>query len=274
MTNSPSPFRQCLQAISAGDGATLQRVVMEHPELQGEGLDHLVGQAAEAGSIDLLNVLLELQVGAEMFLDSAMVNAADNGHLDLVNWLLSRHVPVNYIDGGLPYSPALYFAIQGQHLEIVTLLIEQGATVPDCVRKQATGDIKEYLDSLKLKSDLELRRERNLLGAMSAAKRPGEIVYLSELVANQDGDEARLKYADWLDAQQDPRGAFLRKLVTAKQTMQWRDLPSREMHPDDWIAMVGYELIASMIRQGYPEPSTSILRLAKPALSLKQTQLR
>ncbi len=270
MSEGLSPFRQCLQAISQRDGATLRRVVQESPELHGEGLAHLVPEAARTGSIDLLATLLELNFGAEIYFDWALVNAAGEGHLELVRWFLNHGVPVNRIDHGLPDSPALSNAIENQHLEIVKVLIGLGAVAPEYSRRQAEGEVAVYLQSLQLKPDLQLRRELGLLGGVSAAKLTGESEFLSAVVADQNDDAFKLKYAEWLVGQGDSRGEFLRQLVRAKQTMHRRDLPLRGTLPDDWIAMVGYDLIQAMITHNYPQPQQSILKVARPALSMTQ----
>ncbi|MCY2967112.1 MAG: DUF1963 domain-containing protein [Planctomycetota bacterium] len=271
MADGNSPFRQCLQAISRGDGETLRRVVRDSPELHGEGLEHLVDEAAKTGSIELLETLEGLNLGAEVYYDWGMVNAADGGHLELVRWFLDRGVPVNRVSRGLRESASLHSAIQNQHLELVKLLIGQGAVAAESVRQQAEGEVEAFLRSFEWKSDLQLRRELGLLGGVSAARLPGESEYLSAVVADQNDDSLKLKYADWLEGQgENARGDFLRKLVRAKQSMQRRDLPDGGALPDDWRDMVGHGLIQSMIRHSYPEPQQSILKLARPALDIVQ----
>lgn len=271
MADGNSLFRECLQAISRGDGATLRRVVQDSPELHGEGLEHLVGEAAKTGSIELLETLEGLNLGAEVYYYWAMVNAADEGHLELVRWFLERGVPVNRVSRGLRESASLHSAIQNQHLELVKLLIGQGAVAAEYVRKQAVGEVEAFLSSFEWKPDLQLRRELGLLGGVSAAKLPGEAQYLRAVVADQNDDSLKLKYADWLEGEgENARGDFLRKLVRAKQSMQRRDLPDGGVLPDDWLEMVGHSLIQSMIRHSYPEAQQSILKLARPAIDVVQ----
>src|SRR5262245_56927489 len=164
MAEGLSPFRQCLQAISKRDGATLRRVVQESPELHGEGLEHLVEEAAKTGSVDLIEALLGLNLGADAHFGWALVNADGGGHLELVRWFLDRGLPVNRMRDCLPDSPSLSAAIENRHLEIVKLLIGLAAAAPEYVRRQAEGEVGAYLKSWDLKTDLELRRELGLLG--------------------------------------------------------------------------------------------------------------
>ncbi len=48
-----------------------------------------------------------------------------------------------------------------------------------------------------------------------AAPLPGEADLLAKVVADLRDDTAKLVYADWLEERDDPRGPFLRAVVTA-----------------------------------------------------------
>lgn len=97
---------------------------------------------------------------------------------------------------------------------------------------------------------------------------PSEESFLAAIAANLNDDAARLVYADWLEEQGDPRAKYVRDLVTAVKSLgASRKLP-KSKHPEEWTTLLGVPLYAGLIATETTELRASLLRLARPAVSL------
>ncbi len=263
------PFKECLAAIYAGDRTALQDLIAAHPQSE-EALGQLLITAAEEGEFDILRMLVEL--GADIDESGAMDLAASEGQMEAVQWFLDRGARVDSIVNGLPKSFALEAAAEEGHLDIVKLLIERGGHFDSETLDVAEDEVREYLETLQPRKPLELRREAGLMTGTSAAKLPGETPYLAAVVDHLDDDSLKLKYADWLETQKDPRGAFLRKFVAASKSMKLADFPKAGTLPEDWLRMIGYELVKEIAEHQLVRHKEKILRLTRPAILQVETE--
>ena len=263
------PVRRCFKAIYAGDCDQVNQILRDQ-SFDVEEMQMFFEVASEQGDIPCM----ELMVGLEprMDLSGALHSAAGEGQIGAVEWLLDRGAVVNSIKQGLSTSPMLAVAAETGHLEVVKLLVERGACFDTDTLKQSTDEVREFLKSFNPKTPFELRTEAGLLGGRSAAKLPGETEYLTAVVDNLNDLPLKLKYADWLEAQNDPRANYLREFVTASRTMKLSDFPGTENLPEDWLRLTGCRLTRDIVEWKLADRMEAILGLARPVAYLIETE--
>lgn len=99
---------------------------------------------------------------------------------------------------------------------------------------------------------------------------PGEREWLAAVVANLPDDAPKLVYADWLEERGDDRGRFLRAFVKAGHSMNPSDFPRAEGLSEEWLELIGFRLLETIAAAKLPELKDRALRLARPALRMKQ----
>jgi uncharacterized protein (TIGR02996 family) len=107
-------------------------------------------------------------------------------------------------------------------------------------------------------------------GPMTQTLLPGERERLAAVVANLSDDAPRLVYADWLEERGDDRARFLRAFVEASRSMNPSDFPRAKGLPEQWLELIGFRLLERAASAGSPELKVPLLRLARPALRMKQ----
>lgn len=100
--------------------------------------------------------------------------------------------------------------------------------------------------------------------------RDEERYWIAKIVARLEDDDPKLAYADWLERRNDARATFLRKYVLAIRSMNPAELPSDVGLPEEWLELIGYRLMERAANKGFPELKSPILRLARPALRMRQ----
>lgn len=267
------PIIQCLHAIDAQD-VTAVRSLLNHPAIK-DGDDNYVylSNAIGLDSLELLEVFYAFD--PRLCNAFALGRSISLGHVRSAQWLLDHGTTVNAYDDGIFVCRALQWTIEDRELslekkrEMIGWLLERGAIANREMLEKATLEIVSLFHDVPLKSKVQMLREH---GSMSAARLPGERPFYEAVVDDLLNEEKRLAYADWLDAQSDPRGKFLCMFITACQTMKKCDFPAIEHLPQDWLRMMGYEIIRAMAKQGYPAPQASILKLARPALLMRRSK--
>jgi uncharacterized protein (TIGR02996 family) len=103
-----------------------------------------------------------------------------------------------------------------------------------------------------------------------AASLPGEFPFISAIAADLRDDTPKLVYADWLEEHDDPRSAFVRKLVeishSAAKNSKW---PSARGHPRAWVNMIGYHLLRAIHENEFVTVKDAILHLAQPTVTIE-----
>ncbi|MDB5391159.1 MAG: hypothetical protein JWM11_6805 [Planctomycetaceae bacterium] len=253
-------FRRCLQAIDAIDHDEFRDAFKScRQSSANRGL--LAYKAAEAGQVPMMETLDSLGF---VYDEPTLVAAAGKGHLEAVQWLLERKVEVNRDEKGLPKSLALEFAGKGGYLAVVKLLIDSGAQFDTSTLSAVNDEVREFLKSLSPKTPLERQREMDRI----AARLPGEAEHLAAVVDNLHDHSLMLKYAEWLTSQKDPRGAFLKKFVAACTSTKDSNFPKPRKLPQNWLNLMGYQLVQDIIENDLVQQREAILRLARPVAYL------
>jgi uncharacterized protein (TIGR02996 family) len=99
----------------------------------------------------------------------------------------------------------------------------------------------------------------------------GESDWLTRIVSNLADDELKLVYADWLEDREDERAQFLRAFVAASRTMKRKAFPSADDLPEEWLELIGFRLLQRIAVEKTPALKGPVLRFARPALRLKQS---
>ncbi len=100
---------------------------------------------------------------------------------------------------------------------------------------------------------------------------PGERELLTTVVANLADDAPKLVYADWLEEHGDDRSDFLRAYVRAARSMSPADFPqAKKGVSEEWLELIGYRLLKLIADEGLRELKRPVLRLARPALRMKE----
>jgi uncharacterized protein (TIGR02996 family) len=94
--------------------------------------------------------------------------------------------------------------------------------------------------------------------------------WLAAVVANLSDDTPKLIYADWLEERSDDRSRFLRAYVEASRSMNPSGFPRPKQLPEEWLELIGFRLLERIAAAGLPELKGRVLRLARPALRMKQ----
>ncbi|CAF9942356.1 hypothetical protein IMSHALPRED_003636 [Imshaugia aleurites] len=81
--------------------------------------------ASECGLLELVEFLLDHSVGSDSALDSAVVFASAEGHAEIVTLLIERGASVQSLTGDS--SNALQKACKGGHLQVAKILLQHGA---------------------------------------------------------------------------------------------------------------------------------------------------
>jgi uncharacterized protein (TIGR02996 family) len=100
----------------------------------------------------------------------------------------------------------------------------------------------------------------------------GERDWLATVIADLSDDAPKLVYADWLEERGGDavRSDFLRTFVRAAGTMNPADFPRAKGLPEEWLELIGFRLLERIAAAGFPELKDRFLRLARPALRMKQ----
>lgn len=101
---------------------------------------------------------------------------------------------------------------------------------------------------------------------------PGEYGFVAAVLAAPLDDLPKLVYADWLDEHTDPRGAFLRAWLAAKQAGKKRPKPDKKLSKC-WLSVMGYTLDAWLVQQGNPAWGEAIRATAEPCLVVRTVRL-
>jgi uncharacterized protein (TIGR02996 family) len=96
--------------------------------------------------------------------------------------------------------------------------------------------------------------------------------WLTAVVDNLADDTTKLIYADWLEERGDVRSAFLRQYVAAAKTMNAGDFPQPHGLPEEWLELIGFRLLEPAASAGCPQLKERLLRLARPALRMKEIE--
>ena len=88
------------------------------------------------------------------------------------------------------------------------------------------------------------------MGGVATVKLLGEFEYYAAVVENLADTSLKLNYADWLDAHGDRRGEYLRKLVTASESMNLRQFPAPIKGAELWTEMMGETILEGIASQG------------------------
>lgn len=258
-----TPTYRALTAIRNGDMETLEAITRE-PSISLDYLQAFFEMATEKGSIPAMG-LLAGRDRAVLNQDAYEAAVKENQQAAL-EWLLAKNVPVNRMAYGKLQSPPLFSAIAKNNLLMVKLLIEHGAEFNSEYLRDAKDETLEYLQSLKLPSDFEKCVAQGLMGGVATVKLPGEFEYYAAVVENLADNSLKLKYAEWLDAQGDRRGKYLRKLVTASESMEVNQFPAPIEGAEQWTEMMGATILKGIALQRLSASRDSILRLARSAV--------
>ena len=115
-------------AASAGDVAMVIFLLQRGADIDAEGeYGSSLDQAAAKGHLDVATALLD---GGAAGISSALVYAAAAGRMAMVTLLLGRGADVNFVPGEEADGPetALQLAAKNDHLEVVLVLLDAGAT--------------------------------------------------------------------------------------------------------------------------------------------------
>jgi uncharacterized protein (TIGR02996 family) len=99
-----------------------------------------------------------------------------------------------------------------------------------------------------------------------AARLPGELDILANVLVDLSDHDAKLVYADWLEEREDRRGPLLRNFITAYRA--GKRLPAVKSAPKSWCALVGLPLMAKLRATALAPLANTILALAQPAITL------
>src|SRR5438552_91411 len=102
-----------------------------------------------------------------------------------------------------------------------------------------------------------------------AAALPGEYAFISAIASDLLDDGPKLIYADWLEDHGDPRSTFVRELVAAARSPgKHTKLPKAGSYPRAWTNMLGLPLLEGIIEFDLVDVKDSVLRLARPIVTI------
>lgn len=99
-----------------------------------------------------------------------------------------------------------------------------------------------------------------------AARSADEAALFRAVLADLTNDLPRLAYADWLDDRDDPRGSVLR--ASLQSVRSGGRLP-KATRPKPWLALTGVHLLTELHRWGLGDRANTLLKLARPVITLK-----
>lgn len=100
--------------------------------------------AAKGGFITLIQSLIDKDTKHELNYNAGMVKAAEGGHIDIVKLMLKN--------GATDYNLTMRMAARKGHMNIIKLMLSEGATIYNEALKVAAGG--GYMDIVKLMLDL------------------------------------------------------------------------------------------------------------------------
>jgi ankyrin repeat protein len=126
-------YRELYAAAESGNTKVVRKLLTSHPELRKE-VNELLGEATRENNVDLMSVLVEFGADinapeAHNLPEGVIYRAAGNGAVDAVRWLLEHGAKVNFELKDFPGESRCFpltSAVQGNHIEIVKLLVEKG----------------------------------------------------------------------------------------------------------------------------------------------------
>lgn len=158
--------RRISDAMHAGEVDEMRRLLVENPEfLRYEGTDTWLNAAAQAGSLPIVKMLVEMGIDVnegDYSIDciNPLRLASMFGNLEVVHWLLDHGAAINLIWQGKTTCPALKGAARNGHFDIVKLLVERGANIHASwhginalmdAEENGHKEIADYLRSLGVK---------------------------------------------------------------------------------------------------------------------------
>ena len=172
------------EAAAIGDTERLRSILDETPELvdsfSGEGFTALA-LAAHFGHADTIRLLLDRGAGVNVVSKhpievTPLIAALFGRRLEAAKILIERGADVSARRGGNEPPPRrlepLHYAAAYGFLEIVSLLLERGASV-DCARRIGGDGSRRRFRGGSLGCSLERSRDHGLEGRFSGSRDPG-----------------------------------------------------------------------------------------------------
>lgn len=146
--------------------------------------------------------------------------------------------------------------------------------------KDPNGFRKDLLKTLGLEADIKVKGDTASKAAKkakawsksveSAVSSAVEYELFSAITRNLTDDDAKVRYADWLEEQNDHRAKFAREFVSVGSSLHTNShLPDYSNAPHAWSNMLGLPLFDGIIKYGLVDVKDHVLQLARPILAIK-----
>jgi hypothetical protein len=173
MSDEPTLPQRFGRAVSSGDLETVRQLLQMHPELATKDrLDYHLRRTSGDNNVAMMSLLVDL--GADINApdetsgdpEGCINQAADCGAVDAVRWLLDRGAKINHTVNSVARCFPLSGASFGGHLEVVKLLVENGADINATWNKQnalcfaimyGKKDVEAYLRSKGARTPAEIQ---------------------------------------------------------------------------------------------------------------------
>lgn len=169
-----TPVQELYEAIAAGAADEARLLTRRHPELVQEYIagDTWLHVAASYSNVDIVAMFVQLGIdvnaGRESDPATPLYFAASEGSLDVARWLIDRGADVQVRGHGTP----LVSAVNGDHPEMVRLLVDAGAELNKCVGDDEPRSPLAWAEFYGHDDIAEFLRER---GAVSLAPEDDEL---------------------------------------------------------------------------------------------------
>ncbi len=282
-------LRECVQLMYQGDLEAVRSFLGRHAD-NAEYKHELLCMAAEKGLAGMMEEIIQMGASAQRF--GVLQGAINSGSVDAVACALRHGATVNKYENGVLQCPVLERAIRKGTLEIVKMIVDQGAYLNEGLihyswsvansskhsdeEKQRRKEIFHYIGTVVASPPVPIRFptpdfDLSLFGATVAARLPGEFNYLSRVVDDLSDLSAKRDYAAWLSSRDTQRSDFLHRWLAAIETDDYSNLTKPESLDSDWLCMIGFQLESWIREHELDDHRHTLLRLVRPAIVFNQT---